>query len=672
MHPRLLTSLLVVCLPLVLHAGGIRDSIFELPQVEVRAFRIHSPEQAGMKQTSIDTSILLQKRQVSLSELLSQNSPVFIKSHGRGALATASFRGTSASHTQFQWNGIPINDPATGMVDFSLIPAFIIDDMVLLHGSASIADGGGGLGGSIRTVNVPGWKSGMNLDYTQSLGSYRSFGEYLHLGIGSQQLQYRMRAYHNQSDNNYRFVNRSVGHFEDGELIHPTDTNKHADYKHYGFLQELYYRPAQKHLLSIKWWSQWTDRGVPRVISYEGPANAMISRQADTDHRVVADWTYFTSKGRLLVRTAYAHKQMDYFVHNQLPGNNLLALVFSESRQENLFGKASYTHHFSESFTIENTLDVRHHSVLSFDTIAGTGYDQKRIEYSYLLAVRKRFFNSLNMNLMLRQERIDGRYAPLVPFAGVDWQLFGLENLTLYGNIACNYKQPGLNDLYWQPGGNPDLLPEEGFSYETGMRYHHQFENHSLQSSFNVFHSDIKNWIIWLPGAAGYWQPFNIRRVRSEGLEADLRMHGSFGALNYQAMAAYSLTNAKNYGDPGVWGETAYGKQLAYIPKHSGNLMLQIEFRDWWFGYQYNAYSERFTTSSNDISRRDWLYPYYMNDVSLGRGFDLGRFNASVEIKVNNLFDETYRTVLYRPMPGRNYLLVLKVDVLSREQETGR
>jgi outer membrane receptor protein involved in Fe transport len=100
--------------------------------------------------------------------------------------------------------------------------------------------------------------------------------------------------------------------------------------------------------------------------------------------------------------------------------------------------------------------------------------------------------------------------------------------------------------------------------------------------------------------------------------------------------------------------------------------MLQIDYRDWWFGYQYNAYSERFTTSSNDISRRDWLYPYYMNDLSLGRSFDIGNFEASVELKVNNLFNETYRTVLYRPMPGRNYLLVLRLDVLSREQETGR
>jgi outer membrane cobalamin receptor len=658
--------------PFLLHAGGIRDSIFELPKVVVRADRIHSVDIAGMKQTRIDSTVLMQKRQLSLSELLSENSPVFIKSHGRGALATASFRGTSSSHTQLHWNGIPLNDPASGMVDFSLIPAFIIDDLVLLHGNASIADRGGGLGGSIRAANIPDWENRLSMSYAQSLGSFQSFGEYMQAGIGNHRLQYRIRAYHDQSANNYQFINRSIGYFEDGDIIHPTDTNKYADYRQYGFLQEVYYRPAQKHIISIKWWSQHADRGVPRVISYEGPAKSLISRQADTDHRSVADWTYFANNGRLLVRAAYANKQMDYFVTNEATGNHPMPVVFSKSRLESMIGKASYKHSFSESFTVENSIDLRHHRVSGFDTIAGTGYEQQRIEYSYLLAVRKRFFNSLNLNFLLRQDRTDGRYTPVIPFGGIDWQVFGLENLILQGNIARNYKQPDLNDLYWLPGGNPDLQSEEGFSYEAGLKYLHQFEKHSLHGSFNVFYSDITNWIIWLPGSAGYWQPYNIDRVLSEGFEADIRLRGSLGPVQYQAMAAYSLTNAINYGDPDMWGDTSYGKQLVYIPKHSGNLMMQFNYREWWFVYQYNAYSERFTTSSNDISRRDWLYPYYMNDISIGRGFDFGSFNATVELNINNLFDETYHTVLYRPMPGRNYSLVLKVNVFSSKLEAGR
>jgi outer membrane receptor protein involved in Fe transport len=34
-----------------------------------------------------------------------------------------------------------------------------------------------------------------------------------------------------------------------------------------------------------------------------------------------------------------------------------------------------------------------------------------------------------------------------------------------------------------------------------------------------------------------------------------------------------------------------------------------------------------------------------------------------VEFKVNNLFNESYHSVLNRPMPGRNYNLVLLLKI---------
>ena len=53
----------------------------------------------------------------SLSEYLTNYSNIYIKEYG--ALATPAFRGTSSSHTNVLWNGIPINSIANGLVDFS-------------------------------------------------------------------------------------------------------------------------------------------------------------------------------------------------------------------------------------------------------------------------------------------------------------------------------------------------------------------------------------------------------------------------------------------------------------------------------------------------------------------------------------------------------------------------
>ena len=66
---------------------------------------------------------------MTVAELLSENSVIYIKSYGSGGLSTASFRGTGAGHTQLTWNDININNPMVGQFDLSLVPAGFIDDI---------------------------------------------------------------------------------------------------------------------------------------------------------------------------------------------------------------------------------------------------------------------------------------------------------------------------------------------------------------------------------------------------------------------------------------------------------------------------------------------------------------------------------------------------------------
>ena len=118
-----------------------------------------------------------------------------------------------------------------------------------------------------------------------------------------------------------------------------------------------------------------------------------------------------------------------------------------------------------------------------------------------------------------------------------------------------------------------------------------------------------------------------------------------------------------NHGDSQVWGDASYGKQLVYVPLHSGNLVVHFAWRNFFVTYQYNAYGERYTTSSNDLTRRDRLYPYFMNDVTLGGKFRIKKTGLSVDLKILNLFNESYQSVLNRPMPGRNFNMVIKFQI---------
>jgi outer membrane cobalamin receptor len=48
--------------------------------------------------------------------------------------------------------------------------------------------------------------------------------------------------------------------------------------------------------------------------------------------------------------------------------------------------------------------------------------------------------------------------------------------------------------------------------------------------------------------------------------------------------------------------------------------------------------------------------------VGLGKQVQLGSLKLDMNLKVHNLFNEEYRSILQRPMPGRNYSLQLKLN----------
>ena len=92
-----------------------------IPEVVVYGNR--PMKEIGIQQTKLDSVTLKENIALSMADVLTFNSPIFVKNYGRATLSTVAFRGTSASHTQVTWNGMRINSPMLGTVDFSTIPS---------------------------------------------------------------------------------------------------------------------------------------------------------------------------------------------------------------------------------------------------------------------------------------------------------------------------------------------------------------------------------------------------------------------------------------------------------------------------------------------------------------------------------------------------------------------
>ena len=203
----LLLSLLLVC-PSVMFAQDITRRVYLIDEVTVWGKR--PMKEIGVQKTKFDSLALKENIALSMADILTFNSSVFVKSYGRATLSTVAFRGTSPSHTQVTWNGMRINNPMLGMTDFSTIPSYFIDNASLLHGTSSVNETGGGLGGLVKLGTAPQVGEGFHAQYVQGIGSFRTFDEFARFTYGSDRWQVSTRAVYSSSPNDYKYTNHCL------------------------------------------------------------------------------------------------------------------------------------------------------------------------------------------------------------------------------------------------------------------------------------------------------------------------------------------------------------------------------------------------------------------------------------------------------------------------------
>ena len=188
-------------------------------------------------------------------------------------------------------------------------------------------------------------------------------------------------------------------------------------------------------------------------------------------------------------------------------------------------------------------------------------------------------------------------------------------------------------------------------SFETG-----QAGRCNVKGGLTWFDSHINDWIIWLPTTKGFFSPRNIRQVHAYGIEGNGELQISLSEnVKLDLQGTYSYTPSVNEGDPMSPADKSVGKQLPYVPLHSATASGRLAWKTWAVLYKWCYYSPRYTMSSNDISLTGELPSYYMNNLTVEKFITTAHVDLSLKGCINNLFDEEYRSVLSRPMPGINF-----------------
>ncbi|MAP01950.1 MAG: hypothetical protein CMD01_03940, partial [Flavobacteriales bacterium] len=265
-------------------------------------------------------------------------------------------------------------------------------------------------------------------------------------------------------------------------------------------------------------------------------------------------------------------------------------------------------------------------------------------------------FNRFEYHFSLRQELLGVDLLPITPSFGIKKTLLKDDKWNTEFNFSKTNRIPSLNDRFWMPGGNLNLLPENGFEIENNNRL---YLTNKLILSYAFFYGQTTNWIMWTPNSMGFWSAENVKEVQRYGMESKIESFFSIGLGELNLAAQYNFLQVSTLSSD-IANDASIGKQLIYVPVNQGQFDLSYTTKKVTVFYSQSYVGRVFIDRSN-ISYLPHYFPAdfginWTSKIISGKQIIAG-------IKINNIYNEQYHVVANRPMPGAHFLLNLKINL---------
>jgi vitamin B12 transporter len=629
---------------------------YYIDPLQFRVYPDPNPRIPGGRVWQIDSIALASAQMSNLSDLFRELPSVAVKRYSPGGLATPTIRGTGAGHVQTYWEGLPLNSPMLGQNDFAIGGGSLFNQVGLRYGGTSLVEGSGGLGGSINLSNLslPATTPNYQLSIRTQYASFHNPSGNMELATATGKWTTLTKIYLASARNDFPFRNAGLAGT-------PVQRLPNAGYLQGGGLQEIS-RKMGMHTLTARCWGLGSDRHLPPTMI------TVNAGELQEDHAVrsMLEWKMYRRGATLKTRAAWFRESSVY--HNPLAGILAPTLLHRWTLQSDFTPSVK---NLQDKF--RGTAGFR----LLYDQATSQGYTQPVNQFTGTAHAKGEttLAGKHNIVLLLREEWWHDHPSPLMAYLGSQWFLSPYD-LCIQASLSRNARNPTLNDLYWVPGGNPELDPERSLGGEASLVYS---TYHPAQSSFEYkdqgvhaevggYWNRVTDWILWVPVTGAIWQPQNVQQVTAAGAEAIFKRIGYVEKLRYDIQAQYTFSSSRNQD----------GHQLIYTPQHTGSLSWNLNWKGWNLHYFQDWNSRRYTVMDNS----QWIKGFSTADASIGyKGRLYNKLEADpsmlplgtpylapyhrgtwmLQAGVRNLTHAQYQTVAWRPMPGRSIFVRLDI-----------
>ena len=606
-------------------AQNLRDTSQMLNTVHISAAPI-TQFALGHNTIAFDAATLKNYQFQTLDNVLTEQSSAAVRNYG-SSLSTVSLRGSSSSHTAILWNGINIQNSLSGTPDFTLYNTSAFTTVSVQLGGESALYGSGAMGGAINLQSDVSKQEGFHANFGARYGDWNTKKFTSAFSFKKNNLSVQINNGYQNAINNFAFKNTAA-------YGAPIENISNAAYSGSYTIGTINYNLSKGAKFWISTWIQKNEREIaPTMLAATDSA-----KQTDASVRVVAFFQKITDTildNAINFRVAYLDDDLQY---------NSLSVRDSKNRG------VSYVAEFENNTTIFKNMHLRwgvnytQNNSLSNNLVASA--ERKRVAIFF---AQKFIMHQMTWSINMREENVDGNFTPFTASLQFENTLHNSEKSLLQwrGAAARSFNLPALNDLYWQQLGNPNLLPEQGYSIETGFNYF-QKNNSPINLKATVYAHTIKNQIVWLPQKDGNWRPSNIASVNAVGLE--LQSEKKFvlnAATEIILKAQYAFTHASTNED----------YQVIYVPQHTATAQFKLQIFKSAFVINSNFASRRFSTRDNST----WAEKYVVTNAHFTHTFSFSKSTFQISLYAQNIFNTDYQVVDYYPMPRRNFSVTAQI-----------
>lgn len=493
-----------------------KDSItLETMTVTAERFPVQEKESSRFV-TVISSEELKESGAINLIDALKRSGGFSYKaysplgtSHG-GMNSTLSIRGIKDGEL-ILINGVPIQGAAGHAYDLNTIPVEQIERIEVLKGAASTIYGADAMSGVINIITKKAKKKRINRKKTDSSDKAENILEEVLVEKKDKSIKISAEA-GSESYQNHTISASCPG------------VNIGANYQHLGAQEEI----SRSYTKKYRYDTDSTDR-------YGFNLNANLFENLYFDYLASFNKTGFKKVYDDIKKSfeGTEQEQTKHFADLRFEADSVRAKIFGnydilrrseytssdpddDNRNYNAGVEADYR------FTLSDWHFTSGASVIHRGANYSNQYgEHHRNDAAVFMEIKKSFFENVTATAGLREQLIEGEsgtadYDRFLPSLGLTYKIN--EQLNIFANTGKAFRAPTFNNLYYQSSftvGNPDLNPEEGWTYETGLKYDADMFRVRFAGFYMAYEDKIE-----IDRSKGYPQTyFNAGDYESTGVE---------------------------------------------------------------------------------------------------------------------------------------------------------